>query len=192
MLVFQHLVEVERVDPLGVEARKHLINDDEQVYLLLRMPLDAHVGLLVGEARRHVALEGRVLRDAVALRLAKRRRITLEHLDQAILLVDGTAVVVDVGVEERRHLELWVLVAEDAVVGDGLGDAAGGEHRVELARERAAPPVAGDVLHDLTHVLGIAVTVGTRVLRSGQVSSTPSHAPSAFRCPAMGRDITRR
>jgi len=45
VLVFHHLIHIERIDPLRVEAGKHLIHHDEEVQLLLR--LNVAIGLFV-------------------------------------------------------------------------------------------------------------------------------------------------
>ena len=50
-LVVDDLVEIERVEPLGVEAREHLVHHDEQVDAALAVGVDVDVGLLMGKAR---------------------------------------------------------------------------------------------------------------------------------------------
>ena len=172
-LVLQHLVEVERVDPFGVEARQHLVHDDEDVELLLRVPLDSHIWLLVREPRGHVPLECGVSGNGIVLARVE-LRVALEYLVKALLLEDRAGgvvgvVVADVGVEERGHLEMRGFVAEHTIVRDGLGDARGGKDCVELPAARERRPSLDDVLEDHPEVVagdsaGAAVAVRATVL----------------------------
>ena len=62
-LVAQHLVQIQRVDPLRVEARQHLINHDQDVHALLGRLLDSHVGPLVRQPVGDIGLERRPRRQ---------------------------------------------------------------------------------------------------------------------------------
>ena len=51
VFVFDGLVEVERVEPFGIEACEHLIHHDEQINAGITVGVDVDVGLLVGQTR---------------------------------------------------------------------------------------------------------------------------------------------
>lgn len=83
--------------------------------------------------------------------------VALENLYQAVLFILSAGVVVDVGVEERRHAKLGVPRPKQAVIADGLRNARRGENRVEPAGLGAHRPAIGYVLHHLLKVLGLPV-----------------------------------
>ena len=83
-LVVDDLVEVERIEPLGVEARKHLVHHDEQVDTTLAVGVDVDVGLLMGKARRDVLLHGRPGGNGELLAICF--VVILDKFDQGILL----------------------------------------------------------------------------------------------------------
>ena len=157
-LVVDDLVEVERVEPLGVEACKHLVYHDEQVDATLAVGVDVDVGLLMGKARRDVLLHGGPGGNGELLAICF--VVILDKFDQGILLYSGTDVIVDARVKKRRHLHLRRLLLEGAVVVNRLRDGARRQDRVELAamgEHREAPQ---NVLDHLTVVRRVGPVLG--------------------------------
>ena len=139
-LVVDDLVEVEGVEPLGVETCEHLVHHDEQVDAALSVGVDVAVGFLMGKARRDVLFHGGPGGNGELLVICF--VVVLDKLDQGVLLHGGAGIVVDAWVEERRHLHLRCLPLEGAVVVDGLRNGAGRQDCVELAavgEHREAP-----------------------------------------------------
>ena len=101
ILVFQDLVEIERIDPLRVKACEHLIHDNQKIQLLLR--LDTLIRLFVRKPRRHIFLEPVIAADVKALPVA--RVVVLEHRFQALFFVESLfpALVVNGRVKESGH-----------------------------------------------------------------------------------------
>ena len=52
VLVFQHLVHIEGINPLGVKAGQHLVNNDQQIKLLVGGAFNALILLLMRQTQR--------------------------------------------------------------------------------------------------------------------------------------------
>ena len=96
-LVVDDLVEVQRVHPLRVEAREHLVDHDEDVYPLVAVRIDVQIGLLVGEPRRDILLHARPRRygELLAVGLV----VIANYLDERVFLHSRAAIVVYARVE---------------------------------------------------------------------------------------------
>ena len=157
-LVVDDLVEVERVEPFGVEAREHLVHYDEQVDARVAVGVDVDVGLLVRQARRDVLFHGGPCRDGELLAVCF--VVVFNELDQGIFLHRRAGVVVNARVEKGGHLHLRRLHLKGVVVVDRLGDGARRQDRVEPAAVGEHREAAQDVLYDLSVVRGAGPVLG--------------------------------
>lgn len=146
IFIGEHLVQIQRIQPLRVEAREHLIHHDEQVDLLLRLPVDGFIGPLVRQPGGDILLEPhRHVRHAVILAVPV--VVVHDDLPDGLLLGDGRLDAIRVGVKERRHLELRSHGLEMPVILHRLGNARSGENGVEFPRVREHRPVVQNILH---------------------------------------------
>ena len=120
VFVFDHLVEVERVEPFGVEAREHLLHHDEQVNAGIAVGVDVDVGLLVRQTRRDVLFHGgpRGNGEFLAIGLV----VVFYEFNQSVFFHRGARAVVDVRVEKGGHFHLGRTFLEGSVIVDCLGD----------------------------------------------------------------------
>ena len=151
-LVVDDLVEIERVEPFGVEAREHLVHYDEQVDAGVAVGVDVDVGLLVRQARRDVLLHGGPCRDGELLTVCL--VVVFYELDQGIFLHCRAGVVINVRVEKGGHLHLRGAFLEGSVIVDRLRDGARRQDCMELVAVGEHREAAEDVLYDLSVVRG--------------------------------------
>lgn len=126
-LVAQHLVQIQRVDPLRVEARQHLINHDQDVHALLGRLLDSQVGPLVRQPVGDIGLERRPRRQRELH--AETLVVVGNDLLKCLLLdkrpVDLLLLVVDRRIHEHRRHQFGRRLLEQMVVIERLGDGMG-------------------------------------------------------------------
>ena len=157
-LVVDDLVEVERVEPFGVEAREHLVHYDEQVDARVAVGVDVDVGLLVRQARRDVLLHGGPCRDGELLTVCL--VVVFYELDQGIFLHCRAGVVINARVEKGGHLHLRGAFLEGSVIVDRLRDGARRQDCMELVAVGEHREAAQDVLYDLSVVRGAGPVLG--------------------------------
>ena len=87
-----------------------------------------------------------------------------DDLFKTIFLVIRSGVVVDVGVKERRDLQVWQLFLHQAIVLSCLIDARCGKQRVELAVVTQDRPVFPDILNHHHLVRSAPVLIGGEIV----------------------------
>ena len=157
-LVVDDLVEVERVEPFGVEAREHLVHYDEQVDTRVAVGVDVDVGLLVRQARRDVLLHGGPGGDGELLAVCL--VVVFYELDQGIFLHRRAGFVVNARVEKGGHLHLRGAFLEGSVIVDRLRDGARRQDCMELVAVGEHRETAQDVLYDLFVVRSAGPVLG--------------------------------
>ena len=56
VLIGQDFIQIECIDPFGIEAGQHLIYYDQKIDLLLWCPFNPHIGLLVRQPQGNIFL----------------------------------------------------------------------------------------------------------------------------------------
>ena len=96
------------------------------------MLVDRQVRTLVGKPRGDVFLHLRPCGDDELF--AERLIVIGDDFSQRIFFVRCSFVVVDVGIEQRRYMQLRCLLLEQVIIVDSFRNGASGEHRMEFAR----------------------------------------------------------
>ena len=153
VFILHHFIHIERVDPLRVETREHLIDHNKEVQLCLRF--EVAIGLFVGKSERYVYLilcigGQRVVHSEECF-------IPFEYLHQAIFFDGHSLHIVDARVEERRNFEFWTFFSEQTIVGYCLGNAPCGKDGVKLTALAQHIPILLDVVHHGKMMLLVAI-----------------------------------
>ena len=120
VLVIDDFVQIERVNPFRVEARKHLIDNNEQIDSLVAFCVDCGIGCFVGKSGRNVFLHVRPGGNRILL--AIRRVIIANYLNQSVLFYSCTTVVVYARVEQRSDFQLRSTHLNTPIIANRLRD----------------------------------------------------------------------
>ena len=184
VLVVDDLVEIQRVDPLGIEARQHLVDHDQQINPLLTMLVDGQVRSFVGKSRRDVLLHLRPCGDDEIL--AEQFVVIADDLLKRVPFENRAVGVIDIGVEQRGHMHLRRTLLEQAVIADRLGNGTRGQHRMEFVAPAQQWELVEDILHNLALMRG-----ALRVLCRSQVILNALDAFSGLRFHRSHRHLIR-
>ena len=130
--VVDNLIEIQRIHPFRVEPSEHLVYDNEQIKLLAAVRCYTTIRTLVRQSRRNILLHRRPCRNDEFF--AERLVVIGDDFGQRILFVCRSFVVVDIGIEQRRHMQLGCLLLEQVIIIDSFRNGTGSEHRMEFAR----------------------------------------------------------
>ena len=184
VLIVDDFVEVQRVDPLGVETCQHLINHDQQIQPFLTVLVDRQVWTLVGKPRRDVLLHLRPCGDDEIL--VEQFVVIADDFLKRILLEDCAVGIVDVGVEQRGHVHLRSTFLEQMVIADRLGNGTRGQHRMEFVASAQQGELVENILHDL-----VFMWRALRILRCGQIVLNAFDMFSGLRFHGSHRHLLR-
>ena len=135
--------------------------------------LDADIRFLVRQTLGHILLVLRIVGQFIVHAIAG--IVVVQHLFDGILAHDATVAVVDVVVKHRHHIQRGVILLEELVVGNGLGDVLRGQHGMELAVLAQLPTTLHDVVGHHQVVLVTLVDV------LGQIGLYAPHRPAILR-----------
>ena len=130
--VVDNLIEIQRIHPFRVEPSEHLVYDNEQIKLLAAVRCYTTIRTLVRQSRRNILLHRRPCRNDEFF--AERLVVIGDDFGQRILFVCRSFVVVDIGIEQRRHMQLGCLLLEQVIIIDSFRNGTGREQRMEFAR----------------------------------------------------------
>ena len=184
VLIVDDFVEVQRVDPLGVETCQHLINHDQQIQPFLTVLVDRQVWTLVGKPRGDVFLHLRPCGDDEIL--VEQFVVIADDFLKRILLEDCAVGIVDVGVEQRGHVHLRSTFLEQMVIADRLGNGTRGQHRMEFVASAQQGELVENILHDL-----VFMWRALRILRCGQIVLNAFDMFSGLRFHGSHRHLLR-
>ena len=184
VLVIDDFVEIQRVDPLGIEARQHLVDHDQQIDPLLTMLVDRQIWPLVGKSRRDVLLHLRPCGDDEIL--AEQFVVVADDLLKRVPFENRAVGVIDVGVEQRGHMHLRRTLLEQAIIVDRLGNGTRGQHRMEFVAPAQQWELIENILHNLALMRG-----ALRVLCRSQVILNALDAFSGLRFHRSHRHLIR-
>ena len=184
VLIVDDLVEVQRVDPLGIETCQHLINHNQQIQPLLTVLVDRQVRTLVGKPRGDVLLHLRPCGDDEIL--VEQFVVIADDFLKRILLEDCAVGIVDVGVEQRGHVHLRSTFLEQMVIADRLGNGTRGQHRMEFVASAQQGELVENILHDL-----VFMWRALRILRCGQIVLNAFDMFSGLRFHGSHRHLLR-
>ena len=143
--VLQHLIQIQRVDPLGIKSRQHLIHHDQQVDLFFRGALHPLIRRFVRKTSRNVLFHFGKGGDAKLLPIPG--IVIFDDLLQSLFFGDPGAIVVNVRVKEYGHFQPRSRRLETSIVLNGFRDAGSCKNGVELAKPAQCFPVFADILH---------------------------------------------
>ena len=97
VLIFHHLIYIERIYPFGVEACQHLIHYYKKVYLLVFCKVLSIIRFLMGKAQCNILLERSMGRHSVSF--AKLLLITFKHLYESFFLKRLSSCIIYIRIE---------------------------------------------------------------------------------------------
>ena len=144
VLVFQHLIHIEGINPLGVKAGQHLINNNQQIKLLVGGAFNALILLLVRQTQRQILLKPCVGGYCKILPIAL--IVILDNFNKPILFVNGAAVIIEKKKKKAACFQFRHGDLHHAAIFDCLRDAACGKNGVELTVVAQSQPVFLNIL----------------------------------------------
>ena len=165
VLVFQHLIHIEGINPLGVKAGQHLVNNDQQIKLLVGGAFNALILLLVRQTQRQILLKPCMGRYCKILPIAL--IVILDNFNKPVLFVNRAAVIINVRVKKAACFQFRHGGLHHAVIFDCLRDAACGKNRVEFTVVAQGQPVFLNILDN-----GLLM-LGRQILCIGQIILNP-------------------